>query len=75
MKVVFKIEIQYLGRICDDDSRVERVAGDGGEVCKEGGRWVYSGVYDRIYRCGCCRVGYRYWARFDMGFIKVFEYE
>ena len=40
----------YPGRdCCGRDSRAERAVGGDGEVCKEGGRWVYSGIYGGIH--------------------------
>ena len=42
--------MRYLNRdCCSRDSGTGRIVSGDNKVYKEGGRWVYSGIYNRIY--------------------------
>ena len=57
MEVFFKVGMGDPGRRCGRDCRAGRAVGGDGEVCKERGRCVYSG----IHACGCCGGGVDVW--------------
>ena len=36
----------------DRDNETGRAVGDDNEICKDGGRCVYEGIYSEIHGCG-----------------------
>ena len=54
MEVFFNVGIGDPDRRCGRDCGAGRAVGGDGEVCKESGRCVYSGIYGGIHSCDCC---------------------